>query len=223
MQAPMAMPCSPPSELDRLRITLPIGMARPAAAPKKSGLFGKLRKALGGGGASQDAAHLSGPPAEKRKRESTRGADKSLAFRDSLADRDMSLESAAEIDWSVRSYDSGGGGDALVDLLALQQADGSFAKLDQHDDVLARSGVDVVALRGAVTAVLTGAGSVGSLGAVVQTLTALAAMRLAFADLQAVWKRAAKKAFVFVIGAASVHGKDIETWIEEIVRRIQAA
>ena len=59
--------------------------------------------------------------------------------------------------------------------------------------------------------------------AIAQTLVALASLRLAFADRQAVWMRAAKKAVGMVMATLSVKAKDVEAWIIEIARRSRVA
>jgi len=205
MQAPSAMPCSPPP-MDMARRMAgfagqPSNAARARSAPKKQGLLGKLRKAFGGA-----------PGAEKAE---------ASKLRDSTLDRSVDFDAMMDLseEESAGAPGDGGSGDALVDLLALQQADGSFANLSSHKAMLAQAGVDGAAMSAWVADVVSRALP----NEAAQTLAAICVIRLKFSDRQAVWKRAAKKAIGFVMAQASVSAKEVEAWVDEIVRRSQAA
>ena len=218
--APLSVACGP--------MAMP-APARPAAAKAGKGLFKKLGRMLGGGGNAGTSKTAGSAPGEgakysvRSRRASLRDSEMaSMGAAESADDSVLDLSRAGPAEFDMAEAPArGGGGDALVALLALQQADGWFDRL--QDELLGSIGLDASQLRRSVSDVLARANASKSPSAeVIATMTTLAALRAALAERQAVWKRAAKKGVAFVAKEMGVAARVVEEWVAEVERLVRA-
>ena len=110
--------------------------------------------------------------------------------------------------------------DDLMQVLAGQNADGSFEVSSAVNGLMKRSGIDKAGLSGAIDRLLDGrAAASASKSKVQRTLLALVLLKMLFADRGATWMRAFKKGMRFIQGQTQLGNGMIEDWLDDLCAR----
>ncbi|HYE19564.1 MAG TPA: VIT and VWA domain-containing protein [Tepidisphaeraceae bacterium] len=211
------MACAAPAACAPMAMPSP---AQPAGRPLTKGFVKKMRKMIGLEARMADKGGAKAAPAGPGRAADSAAAVPPPPPREEYSRRSALPADAGHFVMACEIADDSGSGDPLVDILSVQQADGSFAGV--FDETLRATGVDSSRVFEVVTEVVGRANlPKAAPSEAILTLTVLAVLRIALADRLATWKRAAKKGAAFVAKVAGVEAKRVEAWLAEVERVVR--